>query len=42
MIDNVIFLIVICLVPWLCYKGAKVDDSEREVLNQQTSKKKPK
>jgi hypothetical protein len=40
MIDNVIFLIVMCLVPWLCYKGAKMDDAESEALKQQTTKKK--
>lgn len=40
MIDNVIYLIVMCLVPWLCYKAAKIDDSEREALKQPTIKKK--
>ena len=40
MIDNVIFLIVMCAVPWLCFKGAKNDDTEREAIDQQTTKKK--
>jgi hypothetical protein len=40
MIDNAIFLIVMCLVPWLCYKAAKLDDKEREVSEQKTTKKK--
>jgi len=40
MIDNAIFLIVVCLVPWLCYKATKLDDKEREVSDQQTTKKK--
>jgi hypothetical protein len=30
MIDNAIFLIIICLVPWLCFKGAKIDDVEKK------------
>jgi hypothetical protein len=42
MIDNTIFLIVVCLVPWLCYKAAKLDDKEREVAAEQTTKKKQK
>jgi hypothetical protein len=40
MIDNVIFLIIICLVPWLCYKGAKIDHIDREALNQSATRKK--
>jgi hypothetical protein len=40
MIDNAIFLIVVCLVPWLCYKAAKLDDKDREVHDQQSTKKK--
>lgn len=40
MIDNVIFLIVICLVPWLCYKAARMDDLEREAEKQKLTKKK--
>ncbi len=40
MIDNAIFLIVMILVPWLCFKGAKIDDAEREEKKLNNNKKK--
>lgn len=40
MIDSAIFIVVVCLVPWLCYKGAKRDDEEREEPKTQTKHKK--
>ena len=40
MIDNALFLIVMILVPWLCYKANKIDNENKKV--EQNQKIKPK